>query len=104
MVCPWLATSTSRHWATYQSSSRCTAAVNVRDADISLEYLQSMEFGIGREGGTWYLQFRGAVGIWRRCHLDRLLVMPDVICAATCHLRYGAAGFGPPPDIACRSA
>src|ERR1022692_2924323 len=29
IVWPWLATSTSRHCATYQSSSRCTAAVRV---------------------------------------------------------------------------
>src|SRR5271166_2021672 len=34
MVRAWLATSTSRHWATYQSSSRCTAAVRVRDSAI----------------------------------------------------------------------
>jgi hypothetical protein len=33
---PWLATSTSRHWATYQSSSWWTAAV--KTFDIALRY------------------------------------------------------------------
>jgi len=34
------------------------------------------------------------VGVQRRCHPGRRVVISDVICAATYHLRRGVAGFG----------
>jgi hypothetical protein len=80
IVCPWPTTSTSRHCAMYQPSSRCSAAVRVRDVSATLEGSRTpstcagqreerqpgspapgRDKRQGRDGGTGALRLRAAL-------------------------------------------